>query len=54
VRTPYQADDLKLIADRIVSQRGTPTLLAIIDKVLQNARGRNERELKRMRKQYDK
>ena len=54
LRTPYQIDDIKAIADRTVSQRGTQAVVAIIDKVLINAKGRNERELKRMRKQYDK
>jgi hypothetical protein len=54
LRSPYQVDDIKVIADRTLSQRGAPAVLDIIDKALQNAGGRNERELKRMRKQYDK
>ncbi|MBT4523813.1 MAG: hypothetical protein HOC21_02705 [Phycisphaerae bacterium] len=51
-RSPYKADDLLVIADRIVSQRGTGTLLRCIDNLLSKARGRTERELKRMRKKY--
>jgi hypothetical protein len=54
LRNPYQADDLKVIADRIARQKGNRAVVDIIDRVLQAARGRNERELKRMRKQYDK
>jgi len=51
-RSPYKADDLLVIADRIVSQRGTGTLLRCIDNLLSKAKGRTERELKRMRKKY--
>jgi hypothetical protein len=54
LRNPYQADDLKVIAARIAKQRGDRAVVGIIDKVLKVARGRNERELKRLRKQYDK
>jgi hypothetical protein len=54
LRSPYQVDDLKVIADRLVSKRGPNAILDIIDNLLPNAKGRNERELKRMRKKYDK
>ena len=51
-RGPYKADDLMVIADRIVSQRGAAALLRCIDNLLIKAKGRTERELKRMRKKY--
>ena len=54
LRNPYQVDDLMVIADRIIAQGGTSAILGIIDNVLKNAKGRNERELKRMRNKYDK
>jgi hypothetical protein len=54
VRSPYQADDIRVIADRIVLRKGSLAVRDLIDKALQNASGRNERELKRMRKNYGK
>jgi hypothetical protein len=54
VRSPYQADDIRVIADRIVSRKGSLAVRDLIDSALQNASGRNERELTRMRKNYDK
>jgi hypothetical protein len=54
VRSPYQADDILVIADRIVSRKGSLAVVDLIDTALQNASGRNLRELNRMRKNYDK
>jgi len=53
LRSPYQVDDLKAVVDRIVKQRGNLAVCTIIDEVLKKSRGRNERELRRMRKNYD-
>ena len=52
LRGPYKADDLLVIADRIVSQRGTAALQNCITGLLTTSKGRTERELKRMRKKY--
>jgi hypothetical protein len=53
LRSPYQVDDLKAVVGRIVKQRGNLAVCTIIDEVLKKAKGRNERELRRMRKKYD-
>jgi hypothetical protein len=53
LRSPYQVDDLKAVVDRIAKQRGNLAVCTIIDEVLKKSRGRNERELRRMRKNYD-
>ena len=52
IRGPYHADDLKVIADRVIAKKGATALRTIIDACLTKARGRNERELKRMRAKY--
>ena len=52
IRGVYACDDIRAIAKKITKTRGNTGVLTIIDKYLTKARGRNERELKRMRKQY--
>tara|TARA_X000001036_G_scaffold104123_1_gene97355 strand:- start:7167 stop:7865 length:699 start_codon:yes stop_codon:yes gene_type:complete len=52
IRSPYHADDLRVIVDRVVATKGAATLRTLIDGFLAKARGRNERELQRMRKKY--
>jgi len=52
IRGVYACDDIRAISKKIVKTRGNTGVLTIIDKHLTKARGRNERELKRMRKQY--
>jgi hypothetical protein len=52
IRGVYACDDIRAISKKIVKTRGNTGVLTIIDKYLTKARGRNERELKRMRKQY--
>lgn len=52
IRTVYSCDDLRIIAPRLAKTRGKSTVLSIINKYLPKARGRNERELKRLLKDY--
>jgi hypothetical protein len=52
VRGVYACDDIRAIAPKITKTSGNTGVLTIIDKYITKARGRNERELKRMRKQY--
>ncbi|MDP7008157.1 MAG: hypothetical protein QGI78_01145 [Phycisphaerales bacterium] len=52
VRGVYACDDLRILAPTIAKTRGNAAVLSIINKYITGARGRNERELKKMRKQY--
>jgi hypothetical protein len=52
IRSVYACDDLRAIGSRIAKSRGNNAVLTIINNFLSNAIGRNERELKRMRKEY--
>ena len=53
LRSPYQLDDLTTIVSRIVQRRGATAVRSIIDELLINASGRNQRGLKQLRKEYD-
>ncbi|MDP7005043.1 MAG: hypothetical protein QF718_02375 [Phycisphaerales bacterium] len=53
LRGPYQLDDFTIIADRVAKQRGLAAVRLIIDNLLENAIGRNQRGLKKLRKEYD-
>lgn len=52
IRSVYACDDLRAIGSRIAKSRGNNAVLTIINNFLSKAIGRNERELKRMRKKY--
>ncbi|MBC8202654.1 MAG: hypothetical protein H8E91_02380 [Planctomycetes bacterium] len=52
IRSVYACDDIRLIAPLVQKTRGRHEVLSIINTYLPKARGRNERELKRMVKQY--
>ena len=52
IRPPYACDDISLIADQVVATSGRNALVFLIEKELQQAKGRNSRELERMKKQY--
>jgi hypothetical protein len=52
LRSPYEADDLLVIKERVVSSMGASALQNIINEKLLKASGRNKRELQRMRKEY--
>ena len=52
IRSLYSSDDLRIIAPRVESSRGRGSVLSIINKYLQKARGRNQRELERMQNDY--
>jgi hypothetical protein len=53
IRGPYHADDIRVIADRVIATRGRAELLNLINECLSGARGQNKRNLERMRKKYD-
>jgi hypothetical protein len=52
IRSMYACDDLRVIAPKISRSSGNRTVLSIINNFLTKARGRNERELKRLQKKY--
>jgi len=52
IRGVYACDDIRLIAPIVKKNRGKQGILSIINTYLPKARGRNERELKRMLKEY--
>jgi hypothetical protein len=52
IRGIYACDDIRVIAPIIAKNRGKRGVLPIINTHLSKARGRNERELKRMLKEY--
>lgn len=52
IRSLSSSDDLRIIAPRVESSRGRGSVLHIINKYLQKARGRNQRELERMQNHY--
>ncbi len=54
IRSVYACDDIRLIAPTVMKNRGKHAVLSIINTHLPKARGRNERELKRLLKQYGK
>ena len=53
IRKPYEVDDILLIRNRVERTHGVPFLVDLIERTLQNARGRNQRELKRLLKEYN-
>jgi hypothetical protein len=52
LRKPYELDDLMVIKNRIAASRGVSALASIIDDTLKTAKGRNQRGLQRLRKEY--
>jgi hypothetical protein len=52
LRKPYELDDLMVIKNRITTTRGASALTSIINDKLKTAKGRNQRGLQRLRKEY--
>lgn len=52
LRSPYELDDILVIANRLNAKSGSSAVLALINKSLQTATGRNKRGLQRLRKEY--